>query len=217
MFSPRIYWRLFETLNTNGWPIQLPLLAAGGAAMAWSLRSGQASSSRAPRWLLVGCALGWLWVAWAYHWQLFKPIQPAAGIFTAVFVAQAALLMGAAAWGRFGGMTSGKRRLLGQSLLGLGLLGFPMLILATERPWRGAELLGLAPDPTAVFTLGLLCLLRPQGLWRLSWIPPVLWCAMSAATLATMGAWQAWVLLGVLAALTATGLAYRAGRRSVPG
>ncbi|WP_420799541.1 DUF6064 family protein [Noviherbaspirillum sedimenti] len=53
------------------------------------------------------------------------------------------------------------------------------------------EMFGLAPDPTAVATLGLL-LCTSRVPWLLLALP-LLWCAISGATLFTMGAPDAWV------------------------
>ena len=72
------------------------------------------------------------------------------------------------------------------------------------RPWQQAEVFGLAPDPTALFTLGLLLLLRPTQdrsdarsmpalAWML-WPIPLAWCLVSAATLWAMSAPDAWLL-----------------------
>ena len=84
---------------------------------------------------------------------------------------------------------------------------------ASGRPWTQAEVFGLAPDPTAIGTLGWLLLLQgcrdsARGLLRTLWLVPLAWCAISAATLATMGEWQALVplvapLLALLALLAA--------------
>ena len=74
------------------------------------------------------------------------------------------------------------------------------------RPWRQAEVFGLAPDPTALATLGLLLLLLPSRCSRwLLWPIPLLWCSISGMTLATMGAREAWLM--PLAALLAVAIA----------
>ncbi|WP_426176950.1 hypothetical protein [Massilia sp. TWR1-2-2] len=62
----------------------------------------------------------------------------------------------------------------------------------------------MAPDPTALATLGLLALARP-GHWLLWPIPP-LWCAITGATLWTMHAPDIWI--APLTALVALPLAW---------
>jgi hypothetical protein len=62
------------------------------------------------------------------------------------------------------------------------------------RPWNQAEVFGMMPDPTALGTLGFALLLStPRRRWLLVVIP-LLWCAISGATLWTMGAPDALVL-----------------------
>lgn len=66
------------------------------------------------------------------------------------------------------------------------------------RPAAQAEIFGLAPDPTAIACLGVLSVVA-AGRWRMTLaIIPLLWCALSAATLMTLGDPQAWVLIATL-------------------
>ena len=51
----------------------------------------------------------------------------------------------------------------------------------------------MAPDPTAVATLGVLLLASGRGRWSLL-VVPVLWCAISGATLLAMKAPDFWIL-----------------------
>jgi hypothetical protein len=60
------------------------------------------------------------------------------------------------------------------------------------RPWLQAELFGVAPDPTAIATLGTLVAARRPH-WELLVIP-LLWCAVSGTTLWTMRSPDALVL-----------------------
>jgi hypothetical protein len=73
------------------------------------------------------------------------------------------------------------------------------------RPWTQAEVFGMAPDPTALGTLGFALLApTPRRRWLLL-IIPLLWCAISGATLWTMGAPDALILpaAGLLALVLA--------------
>jgi hypothetical protein len=74
------------------------------------------------------------------------------------------------------------------------------------RAWAGVELFGLAPDPTATATLGLL--LVAEESWTL-WVVPTLWCLAGGATLWAMAAPDAWVT----PALATVALVTRAVRR----
>jgi hypothetical protein len=77
------------------------------------------------------------------------------------------------------------------------LFVFPLIGPLTGRPWLQAELFGVAPDPSVVATLGVLVAAhRPH--WELLVIP-VIWCAISGATLWTMQSPDALVVPGVAA------------------
>ena len=60
--------------------------------------------------------------------------------------------------------------------------------------------MAIAPDPTAVATLGLLALAAGSRWTALLCVAPALWLAVSALTLLTMGAWQGWAVLAALLA-----------------
>jgi hypothetical protein len=208
MFSPRIYWRLFEAMNQAAWPLQLPIV---GAALGWWLHA----SRGAPAGLRVSAAalaLAWAGVGWCFLAQRYAPINWAAHAFAVAFGVQAAGLMMSMGvhlqW-----QPAGRRRHVGSALMLWALLMHPLLAWADARPWQQAEVFGFAPDPTAIATLGWLLWLgagdvRARLLLRALWVVPLVWCAVSTATLWTMGAAQAVVpaaaaLLALAAALTA--------------
>jgi uncharacterized membrane protein len=206
MFSPSVYWRLFESLNRFAWPLVafLMTLALGSVAW-WTFRRRStdqppgASSARAALVLMAGC---WLFVAWAFFWQRFAPVYSAAPVFSAFFTLQSsgwALLAVAPGvrWARWS-----RRTLMGVVLAGWAVFGQPALAWVFGRQLWQAEWFGLAPDPTALGGLALLLMLdlsqhrASRVLGRLLWIWPLCWCAITSLTLWTLGEWQA---LGVLA------------------
>jgi hypothetical protein len=148
-------------------------------------------------------ALAWLWVAWAFFWQRFAPINTAAEAFAWMFLVQAfgfgllALSPGL----RWASGLNGRTR-IGLALGAWALIGHPALVWVFGRPEIQAEWLGLAPDPTAIGALALLLLLdasRPLSrvLWHALWIFPLAWCAITSLTLWTLGEAQAWVVLAL--------------------
>ena len=215
MFAPAVYWRLFAALNEAWWPMQ-PVVVA--VALTWLVRWAwprrtTAGSPVAARAALAGLALAWAAVAGDFLLQRFTPINwPAAG-YAAGFALQAlGLLVLALAGGVEDAGAPGRRR-VGLALGLWALLGQPLLAPAFGRPWAQAEVFGLAPDPTAIGTLAVLLLLRGRSAaarWglRALWALPLAWCAVSAATLATLGTAQAAVPLA--AALLALAAARRA-------
>ncbi len=209
MFSARTYHRLFELYNAEVWPAHAVALGLGAAlaVVAWHGRAGSAA-------VVCGMlALVWCWVAWAFHWQRYATINWAAAWFAVAFAGQGLVLL-AAGLRALGGPGSEPRRSanIGLALLLFALFVQPLIGVVMGRPWRQAELFGIAPDPTASATLGLLLMLRPADRawpWAL-WPVPLLWCAVSGATSWAMHAPDAWLmpmvaLLGLAAARHASG------------
>lgn len=199
MFSARTYFRLFELYNRAIWPAQLITLAIGIALLLTVLR-GARRAGTTPAVLLAIC---WLWVAWAFHAERYASISTAAVYFAVGFAVQGLLLLLLAAKdGPEPGAATRANIPAAAGLVLASVLAWPMLAPASGRPWTQAEVFGVAPDPTAIATLGVLLALR--GHWLL-WPIPLLWCALSSATLSTMKAPYAW--LPLLAALLALLLA----------
>jgi hypothetical protein len=196
LFSPRTYYRLFELYNAAMWPLQILALALGVALLGLLLRD-TAWRGRAIAAILAAC---WLWVAWAYLWQRYDTINWAASYFAVGFAIEALLLI----WtgivrDRLGFLSgAGPVGAAGLCIFLFALVGYPLIGPLNGRPWRQAEIFGLAPDPTAIATLGVLVAAhRPR--WSLL-IIPLIWCAISAATLWTMQSPDA-VVVTAMAAL----------------
>lgn len=205
MFSPRIYWRLFASINESFWPLQPALVALG---LAWLARA------REQRLAAIALALASSVVAWAFLWQRFTPINWPAMYFAAAFAVQAVLLAALAAGGGLVGTDSAWRIRSGKALIAWALLGHPLLAPVMGRPWAQAEVFGLAPDPSAIATLGWVLIVEAGGLARIGLrsvgLLAALWLAATAAMLATMASWQALVLVAALAAPGVARLAMRA-------
>jgi hypothetical protein len=197
LFSPRIYYRLFELYNAAIWPLQILALALG-AAIFGLLLGGVAWRGRAIAAILAAC---WLWVAWAYFLQRYDTINWAASYFAAGFAAEAMLI----SWTgiirdrlvfRSGRDAAGKA---GRCILLFALVVFPLIGPLVGRPWTQVEVFGVTPDPTAIATLGVLAAAhRPH--WPLLVIP-LAWSTISGATLWTMQSPDAMVV-PMAAALT---------------
>lgn len=185
MFAPRTWWRLFELQNAAWWPAQVVfvLLALVLVVGLWrrhapSLRAG-----------VVGGALALVFVAHTFLWQRYAPINWAATGFAWGFGLLALGLLALAVRHTVRATSAPIRWRIGLGLLLWATLAHPLLPLAVGRPWIQAEVVGLAPDPTAIATLGLLIGIDAGAralLWALR-AGAVAWLLVSAATLATMG------------------------------
>ena len=182
-FTAEILFSSFETYNLALWPLPIlaPVLAV--ALVLPTLRRVR----HGDRGIGALLALAWAWVGVGYFILHFAAFDFAAPLYGALFVLQALLL----AWigvvrdrllFRFAGDPLGWCGLalaLAAALagpLGDGLLG---------QGWASARVVGLAPGPTAVFTLGMLLLTAGRTPLHLA-ILPLLWTLVAGAT--------AWIL-----------------------
>jgi hypothetical protein len=207
LFSSRTYYRLFELQNAALWPAQIAGLFGGAAAAALLRRGGRARSGIAA----VLLAAAWGWVAWGYFHGRYAAINLVADGYAAAFALQAALLLLAAALGTLARPARGAAGAIGLGLVACALAGWPLIAPLAGRPWRQAEVFGLAPDPTAIATLGALLLASPRRWWLLA--IPAAWCLVTGATLWTMGSPEAWLA----PAAAAVALAAAARRRGTTG
>jgi hypothetical protein len=197
LFSPRTYYRLFELYNLDIWPAQIAALMLGLAILALLVR-GDSWQGRAIAAILSAC---WLWVAWAYLLARYDTINWAARYFAIGFAIEALLLIWA--------VLVRKRLVLRPgadvvSMAGLGIFLFalfiqPLIGPLVGRPWLQVELFGIAPDPTAVATLGVL-LTANRRHWVLL-VMPLIWCAISGATLWAMEPPRALPMFGAIASV----------------
>ncbi|MEI4261228.1 DUF6064 family protein [Roseovarius sp. D0-M9] len=194
LFSERVYWRLFELENAALWPV--PLLAPLALLVALVLYSRR---PRAGVRLICGLlALAWLSVGANFILQRYAPINWAMTYAGPVFGLQAIAFAALALWPSPGGAISRPAQAMGYGLLLAGALAYPALAPLHGRSIESAEVVGIAPDPTALASLGAAFFI--SGRWhRLAvLVVPCLWLGQSAATL--------YVLNGPAALAPAVGL-----------
>jgi hypothetical protein len=197
LFSERVYWRLFEIHNDAVWPGQWVAMALGAMILFFVFRPQPWSG----RVVAVAMALAWLFVAWAWHWHAYATINWTARYAAIAFAAEAALF----AW--FGpvrnklafAMRRNRRSVLRISLIIYAIFLHPLVSLADGRPLASAEIFGLAPDPTAIATLGLLGLSGGGGRVLVLLLVPIASCLVTWATLTTMGTWEGWIPFAAVA------------------
>lgn len=205
LFAPRAYWRLFELHNEAVWPLPLVTLPLGIGALTLALLRPRHHA----RLVAILLAILWAFIGWSFLWQRYATINWAAAYVAPLFGLQSLLLL------IFGGVLdrispdeSALHRFSGSLLVTLAL-AFPLLAPLFGRPWQAAEAFGIAPDPTAIATLGFLLLARHRQAMLLYPIP-LLWCLASSVTLWAMDDPQAWVPFSA-AALTTLAISHRFG------
>lgn len=175
--------------NRAIWPAQI---VAFGLALAvlWLAVQNRAASSDNLGAHLSGIVLSaaWAWTGAVFHWQHFAGINFLAPAYGWLFVGQALLL----AWSgglrgriapRLDGSVVGRA---GVALIGYAIIGQPLLALVSGEGLVAAQVVGLAPDPTAVFTLGLMLLAGGRAPLHLA-VVPVLWTLIAGATAWALG------------------------------
>jgi hypothetical protein len=212
LFSPRVYWRMFELHNATLWPLQLLTLAAGVLLIllvAWPSRGHG-------RWIAFILAVIWAFVGWSFLWSRYATINWAAAYVAPAFAVEALLLLVAGALpGDLTFERRGPAAWAGYLLFAFALAGQPLLGPLQGRVWASSEIFGIAPDPTVIGTLGLL-LLAPGKLLPLLLPIPVLWCLLSGITLWTLRAPEAWAPFAAAALTLTAWIATIALRRRSP-
>jgi hypothetical protein len=202
LFSPRVYWRMFELHNEAVWPLQIVAVLLGATILVWTIRPWPGSDRVI--WAVLSAA--WVLVAFGFLWTRYATINWAAAYAVPLFAAEALLL----AWfGTWRGDLHVAARSAVPSIVGLAiflyaLIGHPFAAILADRPLRAAEIVGIAPDPTAMATVGLLLLVTGRAVTWAILAVPLAWCIVSWATLRAMAAPEAWV------PLTAAGIAIAA-------
>lgn len=175
-FTAESYFRLFARQNETLGPFQFVLVALGVVAAVLAYRGNARAAS-------VLLAIAFATVAVTFHFRLYAELTPVGTIFGWIFLGQAGLLL---TWALCPQNDStprhGPSSVFGLALASAGIL-YPLIARVTQQGWAGAEVFAAGPDPTVMVALGIL-LLAAKPRWLLVLFPlPLLWCAVSGATL----------------------------------
>jgi hypothetical protein len=210
MFSPRVYARLFELVNDAWWPWHGVIGLLGLLGLVALVRGrGRVAVG-------VGLGAAWLLCTVVFVVARYEPIHWAVGYGVPALLLLA-LLLPLLAWQRRHGPAAACGAAMASLVLGAwALVGQPLLAPLAGQPWAQAEVLALAPDPTAIATLAWLVTLprattaRSRALGLLAWALVLAWLAFTAFMLMTMERWQA--LVPLAAAALAVGTRVRKSR-----
>ncbi len=219
-FTVQQFFGVFASYNAAIWPAQIAAYVFGLAVVASLGRKRW----YAPRFILSVLALMWLWTGIGYHLLFFAPINPAATIFTGVFVVQAMLLAGCAIAPR--GLTfqivRDVRSAAGLMLILFAMFVYPALGFRAGHGFMSGPMFGVAPCPTTIFTIGLLLLARGRLVPVLA-IIPFLWSLVGLAAALQLGMYEdlalpiaSVVLVVILAVEAFRGRRHRGITRAAP-
>ncbi|MEQ1908341.1 MAG: DUF6064 family protein [Vicinamibacterales bacterium] len=196
-FTREEFFDLLGAYNAALWPAAVALWVASVLAVVWLLSSPRPRD----RWLSGLLAVHWAWSAVAYHLAFFTRINPAAWLFAAMFLVEAALFVWHGVIRRQLSFTS--RRTTWSPIAWI-LVGYALLYPAINAVQHASVVriptFGL-PCPTTILTGGLLMLAAPR--LRSLAIVPVVWSAIggSAALLLGVSADYALPVTGVVLAV----------------
>ncbi len=207
-FSHDAFLDVFGAYNRAFWPVVALLwIVTAVAAVRW-LRRGRTQSRAA----FILLAAHWAWSGVAYHWMFFRRINPAAGMFGALFVLQAGSFVWVSRRPRAAmEFHAGLRGWLGAALVAYGL-AYPLLGAAFGLRYPRMPVFAV-PCPTTLVTAGML--LAASGVPRAVKIVPILWAFVGSAAAFALGivADTALIVAGGLLAMD-TLAPHALGRRS---
>lgn len=186
LFSERTYWRLFLLHNEAWWPLPVFTMMAGIGLLLALRHPGPVRLKGA----LAGLGLLWGFVALVWLDARYATINWAARYAVPIGLLEGAALIASTITPGSGDVRQSARHW--PARLGLGMTVYAVLIhpltaVFREPGIKSAEVFGMAPDPLAIATLGLLVLVgRFRVAVGLSVIPTV-WLLISGITLYTLG------------------------------
>ena len=185
-FTREQFFEVFARYNEGVMPLQLGLLLLALSAFG-AMVVRRRGSDRVVGVILAGL---WAWMGIVYHFIYFAPVNPAAPMFAALFLAGAALF----AWA---GVVRGRlvfdcqsraRRIVGQVLIAYALVAYPLLSLVLGREFPEIPTFGL-PCPTTIFTIGMLAFLSaPFPRYVLA--VPIAWAFIGGQAALTLGVYE---------------------------
>jgi len=186
-YSAEALFALYGQYNLAIWPIQILFLVLALVGLVLVARPVPRSG-----WMIgVILALAWVWTGIAFHLQHFGSINFAAPLFAALFVLQAVLLL----WGLKPTGTSTVEApsrppaVAAVTIALVALMLVPALDWLAGHSWPQWRLFGVAPEPTVLFTLAILLLVRTRWLPLLLVIPAG-WLVISGWSGWLLGVWQ---------------------------
>jgi hypothetical protein len=180
-FTREAFFDLFAAYNGALWPAVVSLWVASAVAAGWLL-----VSRRLPgRWISALLAVHWAWAAVAYHAAFFTRINPAAWLFGAMFLVQAALFFWAGVIREHPSFHSSPA---GWTPMGWVLIAYALVYPGVNAIEHGSAIrvpLFGVPCPTTIFTAGLLLLMEPRS--RALAAVPILWSAIGGSAAFLLG------------------------------
>ena len=168
-FTRDVFFGVLERYNEAIWPAQIAALLLVLLAVWSALRPFPGSG----RLIAAILTAAWIWTGVAYYMLHYAQINWAAWAFGFVFVLQGVALIVTGVIRdriafRFAGDAAGW---VGLVLIAVAAVVYPLIGVGSDQGWPRAALVGIAPGPTVLWTLGMLLLAVPRVPWHLLFIP----------------------------------------------
>lgn len=182
-FTVEQFFQVFADYNASIWPIQIVAYALALVTLVLVLRP----SAWSDRFAAVVLGMYWIWMGIVYHIVYFSPINPAAFVFGAFFVAQGLLFwyVGGAQKKLSFRFATRPAPLVGVLFILYAMAGYPLLSTMLGHSYPATPAFGVAPCPTTIFTFGLLLWATPS-LPRYLLIIPFLWALIGTTAAITL-------------------------------
>jgi hypothetical protein len=197
-FTPDAFFDVFAAYNQRLWPFALALWLLTAYALVVLTRARPVQP-----WLIPGLlAVHWAWAGLAYHAAFFSRINPAAWLFSALFLVEAGLLLSHGLVHRRFQVLRGPffRHVLSWGLIAYSLL-YPAIAHAEGHAFPRMPTFGV-PCPTTILTIGFL-LAADRSLPRLVGVIPLVWAFIGGSAAFLLGVRADLVLLAAGIALAA--------------
>lgn len=184
IFSPESYFKLFELYNAALWPFHIPLALLTCIVVILLYKRHPYAS-----WLtFIWLGLVWGFVAKSYFGEYYSQLATYANVLSYGFWAQCCLLLLVAftsSQESIHSLSASRKKwqlFIGVGLIIYGLLLHPFVSIALwNQPFSRVELFSIAPDPTAIASIGFILLLPLRG-YRMLITIPCLWLMFSVIT-----------------------------------
>lgn len=202
-FTVDDFFQVFAQYNQAIWPLQLIAYAFATIVVATLF----VPSAWQARFITLILAAMWALNGVAYQWIFFSAVNPAARFFAAIFVAEAIALTASSFVSSDLRFRIGKdgTSLLGLLLIAFATIAYPVWGWSAGHVYPALPAFGVAPCPTAIFTIGILIL----GTWStVRWllVVPIVWSAVggSAAIFLQVSQDFGLIVAGLIALAVAT-------------
>jgi hypothetical protein len=162
---------LFARYNREIWPLQILTIALAGLAVGTALAPRRAGHGDR----LIALVLASLWAVSGvgFHLLYFTSVTPAAHVFGWAFVAGAATIAWAGVVRRaiVFAPPHGWPGVFGALFVAYAVIAYPVIGAAAGHVYPAAPILGVAPCPTTILTVGLLLWAKPPIPWVVFVLP----------------------------------------------